>query len=306
MMWGYWVTKYKKFTAADRINYVNQFKSGGLTRGDFCKQNGIALRSLSDWIGVYGKRDIKIVYFTDAHNQPGLSFDRFFWLCNFVKDVSPDYLVDGGDFDDFNSLCRHERNETYQGKFKPAFQKDLEHSAQARKIISDNISPKIIKYALLGNHEQRIWDFENINPEMYGTMTSAYMDTLLGNDWAVTHYKAYLTLHGVDFTHVPMNGMNKPVGGKNPCNLISRDSIRDVCFGHTHSIGLQENHKLGPSRSVVAFNGGCFMPDGYVPSYAQNSQKRFWYGAHVLRIINERLHVEQSLTMREIEKKYSN
>ena len=246
-----------------------------------------------------------IVYFTDAHNQPSLPLDRFLWLSRFVDDVNPEFLVDGGDFDDLQSLCAHERNDTWKGKFKPAFQDELEHSNAARQLLYENIKSPCAKYVTFGNHEQRLFDFENNNPEIYGMMQHAYLDILDKYGWGVTMYRDYKTVADIDFTHVPMTMMNRPVGGKNPCNIVSRDSIKDVCFGHTHGLGLQVNHKLGPSRSVTAFNGGCFMPDGYVPSYAKGSQKHFWYGAHVLQSINGRLHIRESITMKELKDRYA-
>lgn len=245
-----------------------------------------------------------IVYFTDAHNQPCLPKDRFYWLSSYINDKAPDYIIDGGDFDDLQSLCRHERNDSWKGRFKPAFQDDLEAANEARQILHENIKIPAAKYVTLGNHEARLYDFENANPEIYGMMQHAYEDILLKYGWGITPYRSYKTIDNVDFTHVPMNGMNKPVGGKNPCNIISRDSTHDICFGHTHAKGFQENHKLG-GRSVIAFNGGCFMPNGYVPDYAKDSQKRFWYGCHFLKIINGRLNVSESKTMLELEQEYS-
>lgn len=248
------------------------------------------------------------VYFTDAHNQPTLPLDRFHWLAAFVNDIKPDYFIDGGDFDDLNSLCRHERNDSWSGKFKPAFMEDLAQSDAARKILHDKITCDPIKHVTLGNHEQRLWDFEDANPEIYGMMQHAYMDILGRYGWGHTKYKRYKTIEGIDFTHMPINGMGKAIGGKTPCNIISRDSIRDVCFGHTHGIGLQENHKLGEDneegRSVVAFNGGCFMPQGYRAAYSKGAQKNYWYGAHVLQSDNGRLKVVQSITMKELERIY--
>lgn len=247
---------------------------------------------------------IKFVYFTDAHNAPNLPLDRFYWLAALVNEVAPQYLIDGGDFDDLGSLCRHEGNETWKGKFKASFLDDIEASMAARKILHDNIKAVVCKHVTLGNHEHRLWEYENSNPEVYGMMQHAYLEILRQFGWNVTMYRDYLTLHGIDFTHIPQSTMNKPVGGQNPCNIISRDSIRDVVFGHTHGLGLQVNHKLGPCRSVVAFNAGCYMPAGYVPAYSKGSRKEFWYGAHVLESINGRLHVARSITMSEMERIY--
>ena len=245
-----------------------------------------------------------VVYFTDAHNQPGMDLDRFIWLGRYINDVKPEYVVDGGDFDDLPSLCGHESNDTWTGKFKPAFQCDLEAAQEARQALDETINIVTCKHVTLGNHEHRLWRFEDSNPEVHGMMQHAYMGILERYGWNATAYGDYLTIHGVDFTHVPMNGMNRPIGGKNPCVGISRDSIKDVCFGHTHALGLVTNHKLGPHRSVIAFNGGCYMPDNYMPSYALNSQKDFWYGCHTLQIVNGRLHVRESITMKELEERY--
>jgi hypothetical protein len=43
----------------------------------------------------YPSRPFTAVYFTDAHNQPGLSLDRFTWRARLVNEVRPDALVDG-------------------------------------------------------------------------------------------------------------------------------------------------------------------------------------------------------------------
>jgi len=245
-----------------------------------------------------------IVYFTDAHNQPKLDKKRFFWLADYINEKNPEHLVDGGDFDDLGSLCRHERNESYKGKFKPAFQDDLESANEARQILHEEIKAPCTKYVTFGNHEARLYDYEDANPEVYGMMQHAYEEILHKFGWGITPYRAYKTIDDVDFTHVPMNMMNRPIGGKNPCNIISRDSIKDICFGHTHGLGYQINHKLGDQRSVRAFNGGCFMPDDYMPAYAKNSQKEFWSGVHLLKIINGKLNVCESITMLELSQRY--
>lgn len=288
--------KYNSYTAAG--------KSIGISDKTFKKYLQIQIEAERKKPPKISHSVTNFVYFTDAHNQPSLPRDRFFWLAAYVNDINPHYLIDGGDFDDLGSLCGHERNETYRGKFKPSFMNDLEVANEARQILHENIKAPCAKYSTLGNHEARLWDFENRNPEIYGMMQHAYLEIYQRYGWGVTMYRDYKTIHDIDFTHIPMSMMNKPVGGQNPCNIISRDSIKDVCFGHTHGLGLLENHKLGGSRSVIAFNGGCFMPDGYVPDYAKGSRKRFWYGAHWIQSIDGRLHVRESVTMKELQERY--
>jgi len=245
-----------------------------------------------------------VVWFTDAHNMPSLDKERFKWLGRLVNEVEPDYFIDGGDFDDMNSLCRYEGNDTYKGKFKPAFTHDLESSEEARTVLSETITHKCKKHFILGNHEDRLFSFEDRNPEVYGMMQHAYFEIQKRHGWQITRYRDYLNIEGVDFTHVPMNAMNKPFGGKRAVVSVAANSIRDVCFGHTHVYGYCDEPKLGPGRSTISINGGCYMPDGYMPSYAFGSSKGLWYGAHVISISGGRIVGHQPLTIRELEACY--
>ncbi len=246
---------------------------------------------------------IRAVWFTDAHNQPGMDTERFEWLAKFVNDQKPDVLIDGGDFDDLNSLCGHERNDSWKGKFKPAFAADLEASALARGYLDTHITHPCEKHFILGNHEDRLYQFENTNPEVYGMMQHAYLE--IHKNWQITPYRGYLDIGGVDFTHVPMNGMNKPIGGNRAAVQVATKSVRDCCFGHTHTYGYWEESKFGPNRSTTAINGGCFMPQGYVPKYAQGSAKGYWYGCHVMEISEGRIISHTPVTMRELKARYS-
>ena len=246
----------------------------------------------------------RVVWFTDAHNQPGLNTERFEWLANFVNDQKPDYLIDGGDFDDMNSLCHYERNDSWAGKFKPTFMADLEASEIARDILDTKITHPCEKHFILGNHEDRLYQFENLNPELYGMMQHAYEE--IHHQWAMTRYRGYLDIAGVDFTHVPMNGMNRPMGGTRCAVQAAAKSIRDICFGHTHTYGYWEETKLGPNRSTTAICGGCFMPDKYVPKYAQGSAKGYWYGCHVVEIAEGTIIGHTPITMRELKLRYGN
>lgn len=250
------------------------------------------------------KKFTKIVYFCDAHNQPGVSHDRFRWLAQFVNDQKPDILIDGGDFDDFQSLCSHERNETYQGKLKPSVALDLETSAQARKVLSDLIKHGCRKLITLGNHEYRLKSYENLNPEMYGIPTNIYYDILKANGWEWFDYGAHVDIEGVSFTHMPFTTLGKPVGGDNACKQIADKSLQDVVFGHTHKLDIWNSPKFGASKSVTAFNGGCFMPDGYVPPYAQDARKEFYYGCHVIMIADKKIKSIKSWHISELEMMY--
>lgn len=246
----------------------------------------------------------KIVYFCDAHNQPGVSHDRFIWLAKFVNDQKPDILIDGGDFDDFQSLCSHERNETYKGRLKPSAQADLEASAKARELLSKTIKHGCRKLVTLGNHEYRLKVFEDNNPEMYGIPTNIYFDILKSNGWEWYEYGEHVTIEGVNFTHIPFNTIGKPVGGETACKQVADKSLQDVVFGHTHKLDIWNSPKFGHAKSTTAFNGGCFMPLNYVPPYARDAKKEFWYGCHVLMIADQKIKSIKSWHISELEMMY--
>lgn len=247
----------------------------------------------------------KIVYFTDAHNQPGVCHDRFVWLAKFVNDQKPDILIDGGDFDDFQSLCSHERNETYKGRLKPSTQADLENSAQARRLFQQTLKHGCRKLITLGNHEHRLKIFEDQNPEMYGIPTNIYFDILKETGWEWYEYGAHVEIEGVNFTHIPFTTLGRPIGGETACKVIADKSLQDVVFGHTHKLDIWNSPKFGASKSVTAFNAGCFMPDLYVPPYAQDSRKEFWYGCHVLMIADQKIKSIKSWHISELEALYA-
>lgn len=248
---------------------------------------------------------VTAVYFTDAHNQPKHDFYRFKLLASFVNDINPDYLIDGGDFDDFESLCSHVRNDTNKAKKKTPFYDDFQYSIKAHEYLDSLITVDCKKHRTLGNHEHRMWLYEDRFPETYNTIVPPYLDLCEKYGWELTEYGGFLDIHGVDFTHMPFNGMGKPMGGKQPHVTMANSLMRDICFGHTHGYGLHTAHKLGDQRHVRVLNGGCFMYNNYMPSYAKNSQKSFWYGAHKVIIKNGKMDVI-SYHMDELEKLYGN
>lgn len=246
----------------------------------------------------------RILYFTDAHNQPCLPLDRFKWLARLVNDQKPDVIVDGGDGDDFHSLCSHERNETYKGRLKPLLGADLESAAKMRAILHREIKHPCRKVLTLGNHEHRIWSYEDNNPAMYGIVSNMYTEILRSTGWEYHPYGAYVEIAGINFTHVPFNVMGKPVGGENICKQIADKSTKDICFGHTHQEMKVPSHKFGNAVSVIAFNGGCFMPSGYIPNYSKNTKKEFWYGCHLIVAARGRILSTKSWHMDELEMMY--
>jgi hypothetical protein len=202
---------------------------------------------------------------------------------------------------------RFTRNETYQGRFKPAFQSDLEASEAPHSLLSEKIIHPCPRHKALGNHKDRIHTFENENPETYGTYSAAYNDILAQHNWKVTPYRGWLDLEGIDIKHIPMTAVNRPAAGARPAVSMSNKLTRSLLFGHTHLYSLHTEVKFGPApgRSITVLNGGTFTPDGYVARYAQGTAKQSWYGCHVLEIEAGNIVGHEAITMRQLQQRYS-
>lgn len=250
-------------------------------------------------------RPVRVCYFTDAHDRIEWDKSRFEWLGKHVAKTKPDYLICGGDIFDVDSLNKHVRNESFEGKMKPGFEKELASLAEALKAIDKYCPPNIEKHITIGNHEHRIHRYENDNPEVYGILSAAFYMLLSDHKWQITPFKQYLNIYGVEFTHVPINAMGREIGGKTACMRIASDSVSDVVYGHTHNRHDASAPKLGPNnRHTRAYNGGCFMPNNARMDYAKASQNHWEYGLTDMSIYNGRIEATSWISMAQLERDY--
>ena len=266
--------------------------------------NKLNLSGISEQAAPVTDKPVTVVYFTDAHNQPGMSLERFKWLCGLVNDVKPDFFINGGDTDEVGSLSNHEKNETYKGRLKPLVAADLEASAYMAALIKDNLKHPCVKMTSLGNHEFRINTYENNNPAMYGIISNIYHEIWESCGWTLYEYGAYIDVAGVHFTHVPFDQNGKPVQGENAVKKVAEKSQRDTVFGHLHYETIIRAHKFGGGNSVTVLGAACFMPDGYRPDYVKNTRKEYNYGCYVLRIHKGRIDSIKAYSMAELEETY--
>jgi len=75
-------------------------------------------------------------------------------------------------------------------------------------------------------------------------------------------------------------------------------------IGHTHSLGLYVHHLTDQKKGIQVFNGGSFMPDGYVGDYAKKNATAHWYGAHIITIAGGRIKSIKSWHMSELQALY--
>jgi len=282
---------------------------GQYKRAQFCQKKAISEShgSLLNRIKLVHERPTKVLYFTDAHDRIDQSKERFLWLGKLARDTNPDIIINGGDTFDVDSLNAHVRNETYEGRMKPGFEKELSSLAEAFRLFDVHCPKHIPLHIVLGNHEQRIWRYENQNPEVYGMLSAAFLSLLERHRYQVTKFKYYLDIEGVEFTHAVINAMSREVGGKGAASNIATNSLKDIVYGHSHKKEEMTVAKMGPNnRSVRAVNGGCFMNDGYRMDYAKCSANVWDYGCMEIMICGGKIESTNWISMKELARRYGN
>lgn len=255
-------------------------------------------------------RHIRVLAIGDSHFHPGLPETRRLMglVGHHAAATRPEHVVHIGDGSDWNSVCRHTRNDTYRAREKPSIAQDIRCFAdnwRALNLPMDAAGVTASRHYTMGNHDQWLWTYEDDHPEVQGLATSHFMDILKGSGWTSSSYGEFAFCGGVGFVHVPLNLMGKPVGGQTPENTIGTQATHDVVFGHTHRFNACRRVKVGFSNQVNVVNTGGCMPEGYVGDYAHNTQgSAMTSGVLELDIFDGRIQSHKLVTTREMERKY--
>jgi hypothetical protein len=223
-------------------------------------------------VPIYDEEEVvRVLVIPDAHDSPDLDKARFDWMGAHAMAGGFDRIVFIGDVADFDSLNSHAGNDTLAGKLKPSFLADVASLNEAMvRFLSpmEGGGPRVD--LCLGNHEYRLWRFEDGTPETAGMLQHEFyrvMDTL---GVQVHEFGAYLDVGGVLFTHIPINGYGKPMGGMHTSAAVGRQSTQDVVFGHSHRASVANAPKVA-GTNVRVFEVGCALPTGYKKPYARHN-----------------------------------
>lgn len=245
---------------------------------------------------------IRIVCVGDAHDSPLIpDKSRFEWIGKYVRAAKPDVLIQIGDFADMDSLNSHVANETYAGRAKPTFLADMASFNEALQAIGcDGIE----KHCTLGNHERRLYLFEDRAPEAYGMMQFELQRIFERNGWTISPYGEITFYGGVGFTHAAINRMGKTFGGKNAEQTIANDLLHDLVIGHSHTDRKHRAAKIGHNNEVQVVNTGCALPQGYMFQYAQHATTGWSYGICDFQIQHGHIQSQAFITMAELQERY--
>ena len=228
---------------------------------------------------------IRVCAIGDVHDSPTQDKQRFKWFGRHIAKTKPDKVVQIGDLGDFHSCSSHEPIGSLSAALKPSFKRDLESLEEALGLIHKEITGSGIPlHVVEGNHEDRVYRFQNLHPEADGMFVDALQDVFARYDWRAKPYGEFLFIGGVGFVHAPKTIMGRAYGGKNSEQQIGNDALFSIVFGHTHRAVFKQIPKIGPQQHIEVLNLGSAMPSGYVASYAGTATTGWSYGIFDLEL----------------------
>lgn len=247
---------------------------------------------------------IRIVCIGDAHDSPEIEDkSRFRWMGKYIREHKPDVVVQIGDFATLDSLNTHVPNETFQGKSKPTYMRDMESFNHALEAM--DLPDGLDRHCTLGNHERRLFLFEDRAPEAYGMMQCELQKIFERHKWTFSPYGVITYFGGVGFVHAAINRMGKSIGGKNAENTVANELVHDLVFGHSHIERTTRYSKIGPNNYVISCNVGCALPHGHVEEYAAHAMSGGWsWGIMDLTIQHGHIQGRSWVSMEELGERY--
>jgi hypothetical protein len=224
----------------------------------------------------------RVLFIPDRHNDPRHPhrLAATTWIARFGSEHRFETVIDLGDDVTFDSVSRYDKNDTIKGRYKPGIKDDLDNLEAAERAFElgrdKDWKPKKIRCR--GNHNQRLWDWENCHPESEGTHTQRYREILLQFGWREIGFGEIGYIEGVGYTHAPFNGMGKPMAGKTATHRAGQLLCTSLIHGHTHSFEVHNAAKLDPRDKVTVVQAGCALPDGEVEHFATHSPTGWSHG----------------------------
>lgn len=229
----------------------------------------------------------RILCIPDAHIRAGENLDRFKWLGCHIIDTKPDHVVIMGDFLTLESLSHFDKDKRkkMEGKryiaeiatAKEALHNIVYPTFEYNKIQQRNRKAfyKPVRWYLMGNHEYRLDRYMEYNPTFDGLADLDKNLDLTQRNWRIIPYRDYLSIDGVDFTHIPMNKM-KACEGEYVMHRVKNVTMNSTIFAHTHNFKVDSQSIRGQASQQLLMACGCFFEEA--EDYMQGKQQDFWRG----------------------------
>jgi hypothetical protein len=250
-----------------------------------------------------------VLVIPDRHNDPRHPhrLDCSTWIARLGSERRPTVVVDLGDAVTMDSCSRHDRNDTLKGRLKPSIKADLDNHLASLQAFERgrerDWKPRRIKTR--GNHEQRLWSFENEHPENEGSHTNAYAEQLLQFGWQERGFGEFAYVSSVAFTHAPINGMGRPMGGKTATHRAGGMLTSSLVHGHTHQLHVFSDAKMGAQERITVVQAGCALPWGEYEHYASTGPGGWWWGVLMMSVWDGQIVDLEAISMLTLRARYS-
>jgi hypothetical protein len=248
---------------------------------------------------------IRVLAVGDSHDSPLLpDKSRFRAMGKLAKERGLSHVIQIGDFADFDSVSHHIAADTIEGKLNNPYTADIVSLSRALDAFNEGLGGhSIVRHLTMGNHERRVYVYENQHPQIEGMLSSELEQTFIDHGWAFTKYGTFHFLGGVGFSHAALNRLGKTYGGKLAESTIGNDAVWDVVIGHSHIRREHRAPKIGPQQHVTILNLGCALPSGYTQQYVYHGQlSGWWYGVNIITIQNGQIVGVDAVPMTELER----
>ena len=203
-------------------------------------------------------------------------------IFRFAKNLKPDKLFILGDFIDFYSISRFDRNPERVVNLESEFKQGRELLWQIRDIIDGEI------IFIAGNHEDRLRKFLWNNPVLNGCISLEKKLDL--NNLEIKFYeygKNYIYKDKLIYTHG--NKINK-YSAYTAKNLLD-DLGMSVVSGHTHRLGM--HYKTDYSGAKVGVENGCLCAFENAMEWFRKETIDWQRGISVIKWHEDRFNIQQ-------------
>lgn len=249
-----------------------------------------------------------ILVIPDRHRDPRYPhrIECDTWIAKEGASRRPKYVVDLGDHMTFDSVSRHDKNHQARGRLKPTIKQDLDHMIESHAAFRAGMGDwKPILKKAQGNHEARLWSFENENPESLDSHTFQYKQILTQFGWREYSFGEIFYIGGCGFVHCPINGMGKALGGKTASHRAASLLCTSLFSGHTHKFNVYTDAKLDPRGGVTVVECGCALPFGEIEDYATISPNGWAWGIVFAKVSNGLVLDLEFVSMKTLKDKWS-
>lgn len=256
----------------------------------------------------------KVLVVGDAHVDDKQDLSRFTSLGNYIMEERPATIILIGDFLSmhcFSAWDKDKRAKMEGLRYKAEIDAGnkaldlmlapmVEYNDKKKRSKKQQYKPELIY--IEGNHEERERRYLDYNPELIGTLDYRVGLSLSSRGFQFVPYRDYYYINGVGFTHVPMNKMNKPIGGMRVTTMALQMHAHSVVFGHTHELKVDGEHRHGAKHFNQVMVCGCFFE--HVDDYAKGSKTDYWRGVTMLNMYSPNRFDYSTMSLGRLKKEY--